>query len=196
MGVCVPGISILSCGEVMNAPVWRAELTSALDDCKQGTEFLFINLFFLSFSLARVVVLQNGVHSPKEEVSLNKKETCHQATSASGTCLAHYSEIRFCSHTSGDFYFHWHAGVKPVFGLQRLLSYIDPVSSFCPLPPPLSHPVCVTRPLDELWEGATLALPSLRTWTKHGRSSLSQTIKWKWRDALSRNWNKSSCWRH
>lgn len=115
--------------------------------------FYFFIYSSFPFRLHVWLALESGVRSPKEEASLNEKETCHSATSVSVKCLGHYSEIRFCSHTSGDFYFHWHAGVKPVFGLQRLLSYIDPVSSFCPLPPTPSHHVCVTRPLDELWGG-------------------------------------------
>lgn len=61
----------------IHAPAWRAEPTSAL------AEFLVIHLFFLSLSLARVLVLQSGVHRPQEEVILNKKETRHEATSAS-----------------------------------------------------------------------------------------------------------------
>lgn len=70
-----------SCGEVMNAPAWRAEPTSAL------AEILVVHLFFLSLSLARVVVLQSGVHSSKEEVIVNKKETDTSASVMLGSLL-------------------------------------------------------------------------------------------------------------
>lgn len=50
-----------------------------------------------------------------------------------GKCAARYSKVRCVTCTSGEFSFHGRACVKSVFGLERLLSRIDPVSSFGPL---------------------------------------------------------------
>lgn len=88
----------------MNAPLWRAELTSAFDYCKWGAAVsVVMNLIFQYFFCADLVVLQNGVHNTKEEVHLNNKKKGDMASCyrVSVQCSDHYLPT-YCSHASGD----------------------------------------------------------------------------------------------
>lgn len=101
----------------------------------RGAEILYTDQFIPMFFTCKFGrTSKQDTLKLKEEVRLHVDKTkirCH--VTFQWKCSACYFKIRCCTCASGGFSFNRGACVKLVFGLERLLSCIDPMSSFCPL---------------------------------------------------------------